>query len=322
MDCTGASGIYGNIYGGNAYHEIAHGFLLRARGAMFLVHQDEDPATGLLNYLLRCPDDMVPSVVEAMSVVCNDQSICSRMSNWDSPKFDGMVGIILREHRISYELVNSEMIEFSSKELHQEILVPALRLLASLPQWANVESAYQAALSEISKGEPSNAITDAGTALQEALTLLGCSGNSLGPLAKSARDMGLLAAHDSQMTDAVVKIIHWASADRSELGDAHVVSPATVDDAWFTVHIVGSLILRLSKASQRPRKLLNSHQIRSPGLSLAWALWARAIPRCSVYSRTMSYVFQPAMCIRSSGLPPLASQPSANERRKRCGCTF
>lgn len=29
-------------------------------------------------------------------------------------------------------------------------------------------------------------------------------------------------------------------------------------------------------------------QMRSPGLRRAWALCARAIPRCSVYSRTMS----------------------------------
>jgi hypothetical protein len=49
----------------------------------------------------------------------------------------------------------------------------------------------------------------------------------------------------------VEKILHWVSADRSEKGDAHEVSTATVDDAWFIVHIVGAVILRLSKASPR-----------------------------------------------------------------------
>jgi hypothetical protein len=194
---------------------------------------------------------MVPSVIEAMSVVCNDGSISRRTNNWNSPTFDRMVNNILREHRVSYELANSQMIEFSSREIHEELVTPTLQLLAGRPDGARVESAYQAALSEISKGQPSNAITDAGTALQETLATLGCSGNSLGPLAKSAREKGLLAPHDSPMVSAVEKIVHWVSADRSELGDAHEVSSATVDDAWFIVHIVGALILRLSKASPR-----------------------------------------------------------------------
>ena len=238
-------------YSENLHYMLAHGLLLRGKGRLFLVGQNYDPATDLLNYLLSCPDDMVPSVIEAMSIVCNDDNIKHRTNNWDSSVFDRLTNEILREHRISYELAGSEMIEFSSRELHQEVVVPALRLLAGRPDWANVESAYQAALTEISKGEPSNAITDAGTALQEALAALGCTGNSLGPLAKSARESGLLAAHDSPMIAAVEKVIHWASADRSELGDAHEVSSATIDDAWFTVHIVGSLLLRLSKASPR-----------------------------------------------------------------------
>ncbi len=83
------------------------------------------------------------------------------------------------------------------------------------------------------------------------LVALGCAGNSLGPLIKSARDKGLLAPHDSPMLGAVAKVLDWVSADRSELGDAHEVSGASIDDAWFTVHIVGAALLRLSKASPR-----------------------------------------------------------------------
>ena len=77
------------------------------------------------------------------------------------------------------------------------------------------------------------------------------SGNSLGPLIKSARENGLLAPHDSPMLGAVVKVLDWVSADRSERGDAHAVSTASIDDAWFTVHVVGAALLRLSKASPR-----------------------------------------------------------------------
>jgi hypothetical protein len=235
----------------NEYYILAHGLILRSAGLLYLVRQDFDPATDLLNYLLKCPDDMVPSVVEAMSIVCNDDRIRSRTHNWDSSVFDQMVNRILREHRIGYELSDCKMIEFSSRELHVEVVVPTLQLLAGRPDLARVESAYQAALGEISKGESANAITDAGTALQEMLTALGCSGNALGPLIKSAREKGLLASHDSPLVNAVDKILNWVSADRSELGDAHEVSSATVDDAWFTVHIVGAILLRLSKPALR-----------------------------------------------------------------------
>lgn len=54
------------------------------------------------------------------------------------------------------------------------------------------------ALGEISNGKPGDAITDAGTALQETLTALGCDGNNLGALIKSAKAKGLLAAHDAR----------------------------------------------------------------------------------------------------------------------------
>jgi hypothetical protein len=232
-------------------YELAHGMLLRRAGLLYLVKEGLDPGTDLLNYLLQCSDDMVPSVIEVMSHVCNDGSIRQRTSNWDSNVFDPLVNAILREHRISYELVNSEMIEFSSKEMHQEVVIPLLQLLAGRQDLAKVESAYQEALKEISKGAPSNAITDAGTALQEMLQALGCTGNSLGPLIKSARESGFLAPHDSPMLGAVVKILDWVSADRSERGDAHGVSDASIDDAWFTVHIVGAAIIRLSKATRR-----------------------------------------------------------------------
>jgi hypothetical protein len=233
------------------HYELAHGLLLRRAGLLSLCRQRMTAVDDLLNYLMQCPDDMVPSVVEAMSHVCNDQSIMQRTYNWNSNVFDSMVNSILREHRISYELVNSEMIEFSSKEIHQEVVAPALQLLAGRRDLAKVESAYQDALKEISKGAPSNAITDAGTALQEMLQALGCTGNSLGPLIKSARENGFLAPHDSPMLGAVVKVLDWVSADRSERGDAHEVSDASIDDAWFTVHIVGVAILRLSKATRR-----------------------------------------------------------------------
>ena len=83
------------------------------------------------------------------------------------------------------------------------------------------------------------------------LDALGCEGNSLGPKLQNAKDRGLLAPHDSPMAEIVKKAGDWVSADRSNTGDAHNAGSATVDDAWFTVHVVGALILRLAQGTPR-----------------------------------------------------------------------
>lgn len=74
--------------------------------------------------------------------------------------------------------------------------------------------------------------------------MVGCKGNALGPLADDARKRGLLAPYDR-------KIIDWVSADRSDKGDAHNATPASRDDAWLAVHVVGALILRLAGDANR-----------------------------------------------------------------------
>jgi len=190
-----------------------------------------------------------------MSQACSDGQLNQATGNWRwANTFEVSINVILREHRISYELTRNQMIPFSAKELHTEVVAPALRLLAGRTDLEKVESAYRSALEEIAGGNAADAITDAGTALQEMLSALGCTGNSLGPLIASARAKEILAPHDSPMLGAVEKALHWVSADRSEKGDAHSVAPSTVDDAWFIVHVVGAAILRLSKPALRGAK--------------------------------------------------------------------
>jgi hypothetical protein len=234
------------------YGALARDAILQNEGEFFLYKDRMPPADDLINYLLRCDDEMVPTVVEAMSTSCADRGLNAALANWDrSATFDPSINVILREHRISYELTSNQMVPFSSKELHEAVVSPTLKLLTGRPDLHKVEFAYRSALEEISAGKPANAITDAGTALQETLSALGCSGNALGPLITSARQKGILAPHDSPMLSTVEKILHWVSADRSETGDAHTVTSPTLDDAWFIVHVVGAAVLRLSKSEPR-----------------------------------------------------------------------
>jgi hypothetical protein len=118
-------------------------------------------------------------------------------------------------------------------------------------RFERAQAAFRDALRELQNRKADDAITDAGTALQETLGELGCEGNSLGRLISDARRRGLLAGHDEKLTAGIVAFLEWASADRSETGDAHKHSDATIANAWLAVHVVGALIHRL--ASEVPR---------------------------------------------------------------------
>jgi len=240
-------------YGVATACEIARGQILRDEGLQYLANRTTNPANDFVTYLMTCPDSMVPTVIEAAAVILNDYSFQNKVAfKYDTGEvFRARIEEILREHRISFELINGEMVEFSSRELHSEVVAPALSLLAGDQAWKRVEAAYRDALEEISKGKAGDAITDAGTALQVALVVVGCEGNALGPLIKSARNKGLLAPHDSPMLDAIEKLLSWVSADRSQSGDSHSSSEATIDDAWLIVHVVGAIILRISKGTRR-----------------------------------------------------------------------
>ena len=132
-----------------------------------------------------------------------------------------------------------------ARELHQAVVVPTLTLLGGKERFAGAEKAYQDALHQIHDGNPENGITDAGTALQEVLKALGCKGNALNPLAVSAQKKGILVGHDT-------KLINWVEGDRSNTGDTHNAAPASPEDAWLTVHIVGAIILRVAQDTPRP----------------------------------------------------------------------
>lgn len=188
----------------------------------------------------RATGSLFPTLVEAL--VSAHYSRFRRKP--DTDRFEAWVNEVFNRHRIAWELVEGRMVAFESKELHTEVVEPTLRLL-SHSGWDQVEAAYQKALRELAEGHGDDAITDAAAAVQETLKLLGCNGNRLDPLAKSALSQGLLTAYDK-------KLVEWIEADRSNRGDAHSgESGATREDAWLVVHVAGSLILRLTTGTGR-----------------------------------------------------------------------
>lgn len=223
----------------------ARALVLRDEGLPYLTRAGADPLDDFFNKIMKCPDGDVPMLIEAIATTLRSATMQFGMVRPDAyVLFVETVNEMMREHRISFEIIDGRMVEHDSREMHVSVVEPALQLLGGQPRFANVETAYRNALDEIAKGNAADAITDAGTALQQALTVLGATGNALGPLIKDAERLGLVSPHDQ-------KLLQWVSADRSVMGDSHQVSHATIDDAWLTVHIVGAVILRLAADTQR-----------------------------------------------------------------------
>lgn len=196
------------------------------------------------------PDSLVDASTDMALDLIGAFCAILRGSPWFESEYselEDFINELFEDHRVAFRVVDAEVIPVESDELHTEVVLPALRLLVG-GTFTKAHSAYLDALKQLPT-DPSNAITDAGTALQEALTALGCKGNALGPLITNAHKSGLLASHDSALTDGVMKFLHWASANRSEAGDSHRVSDASRADAWLMVHIVGALIVKLAADS-------------------------------------------------------------------------
>jgi hypothetical protein len=183
--------------------------------------------------------DSSPSAEEVLDVVEAWFLTAAYQAEPNFDSFRASINRIFDEHDIAYQLVGGEIVSRDSMVMHAQVVGPALSLLHGSPKLSAVEKAYQDALRELKPGgDPGDAITDAGTALQEMLIACGASGKSLGPLMKDATKRGIIGPYDA-------KLIEWVSADRSTRGDAHSASAASLDDAWLAVHVVGALILCL-----------------------------------------------------------------------------
>jgi hypothetical protein len=182
----------------------------------------------------RCADSRFPTWIEAAHYGLSNTHGC------EVEAFAEIVNFELRNERITYELINGEMIDYDSRAMHTEVVVPTITLLGGRPDWANVERSYHEAVRET---DPKDAINDAARALEQALKLVGATGDSLGPLISDAAKRGLIAPYDKAL-------LTWVSADRSQRGSAHdesAVGAPTHADAKLTVHVVGAIILRLAE---------------------------------------------------------------------------
>jgi hypothetical protein len=229
---------------------VARDLILNDEGLPFLQDGHMRPEADFLDYLMKCGHGDVPMVIEALYVAMRTFNHRAGYYAAQFNEFHDSVNEILDEERVAYDFEDDHMRSFESKELYQAVMEPALRLLHN-SKFQKAENAYQDALEEQSKGKPGDAITDAGVALQETLIALGCEGKTLGALIASAKNKRLLATHDDRMTEAIESVMVSAAALRNEKSDSHWADRATKEDAWFIIHVVGALIVRLVGASRK-----------------------------------------------------------------------
>lgn len=224
----------GLAYGGNQVLRTRIVQVMKIRAGI------ENPIFRSENWTNIDDTDLSLSYLEAVMFALNDmyeaRSAAETLGNW--------INDVFNDHRVSFRVVERQVIPLESDELHVEIVEPTLRLLID-SRFKAAHDAYLKALKEISNNDAGDAITDAGTALQETLVALGCKGNALGPLWTDAKKKGLVVGHDQNLVDGISKFMDWAGADRSTTGDGHQHSEALREDAWLMVHIAGALIVRL-----------------------------------------------------------------------------
>lgn len=207
-----------------------------------LANHQRDVATALLSGDVEMVADVLEAACEVMSLSA-EYRLAALIRDFND---------VLAAHRVAFEVIDAQVVLFSSRVMHTATVVPALSLLAGDARFAGAESAFQDALRELgSEDGAADAITDAGTALQEMLVALGCEGNALGPLVKSARAKGLIGASDQRLERGIVDVVEWVAADRSTTGDSHNATRASREDAWLTVHVVGALMVRLASGTPR-----------------------------------------------------------------------
>lgn len=219
--------------------ELGLPFLRERPPTTFFPVHDDYPREDVYCSIMESENDIVFSLLEAIL------ALLSTKETFHWHMLSELLNSIFRESRIKVEIINGKIIEKDSLALHKNIIKPVLTLLGSDSKWSKAESKYRSALEDIADGKPDSAVTNATTALQEALLARKLGGETLKPLFYSAKEKNILHSQDK-------KLIDWLDADRVNFGTTHYHQETRIEDAKLTLNVVGAMILRI--ASKHPRQ--------------------------------------------------------------------
>lgn len=141
--------------------------------------------------------------------------------------------------RIGIRVEARRFYPLTSEHLHQEVVQPALLLLAA-PELQDVDSLYRKAFNRVLANDNSGAITAATSSVEQMLRVgLSEKGGRLQPLLVKARTSGWVIPAVEQLA---VKL----DALRAE-SDAHTAGTDDRRTAMFAIHVAGSVLLHLGE---------------------------------------------------------------------------
>jgi hypothetical protein len=193
--------------------------------------------------------DVIDAVIDVF--LAEGQSAALRSYAADGlARFADTVSRRMKQHKLAYDLVELQVVEKRSEELHQATVAPALTLLHGRPRFAEAERQYRDALDELADGKWADAVTDASAAVENLLrAILGLRHGALADLLGQGRLRGLFGDAQSARIKKVIGGFTALADVRNEESDAHgnQTDPAT---AWLAVHWAGALIVYLVQRSE------------------------------------------------------------------------
>ncbi|PZE27147.1 hypothetical protein [Curtobacterium sp. MCBD17_028] len=182
-------------------------------------------------------------------------------SDWyDNRAFKTTVNRMLLEERVEWQFDGRDFVQRGNSVLHSEVIKPVTLLLDSDPRWQSASKGYSDAITELSHGRTSRALTIASSALQDFLRTLGATKDTQSAEKQVAylQRQGLLEGYDMNL---LKPLLSWVNADRSQRGEAHTneTEPDRAD-VWLMLTVVGALMVRLS--GQEPRSIEQAARVR------------------------------------------------------------
>jgi len=153
-------------------------------------------------------------------------------------EFHDLANDAAQRFRVGLRLEGNRFVDITSEHVHQEIVKPALQLLAK-PEFESVNELYRKGFDRLLAGDPAGAITAATSAVEEMLRTGGCTGSRLQQLAQKARVQ-------EWVTPGVEQFIVKLDAYRSD-SDAHRVGTDERELARLVLHLTASLLLYLGR---------------------------------------------------------------------------
>ena len=118
--------------------------------------------------------------------------------------------------------------------------------------WPEVEQHLTNAQREIAEGNPADALTDIGTALQAALTLAGCPGKTIGEQIGAAKKKNLFTREHIKLGVAVEALGDWIASIRNQKGDAHPGAEASASEAHLAYGVLRAVVVYLLDQTTSP----------------------------------------------------------------------